>query len=199
VSSTANHNPPRLAVGRLDFELVLVRVAAASVSPQRGRVIRDLADRRQQLQPFVARQPTPVVRVARDRSRPVLKQLHAGANRQAWCSYQATAPREPEGSHEDIVPQPKSRGRLSLTPCTDEATAPAAPRNDHTFAHLAESQGRSAGDFVQALLAVRHQLLAKSVADSRLTQERADWMITQMTLHIEEGVSSKWSPRGWVF
>jgi hypothetical protein len=60
----------------------------------------------------------------------------------------------------------------------------AALAEGKTVAEIAEEQGVELGDLVAALIAPRAEYLKQAVADGRLTQEQADWMLEEMTEHL---------------
>ncbi len=72
----------------------------------------------------------------------------------------------------------------------------AALADGRTFAQIVEEKGKTAADLVQSMLTSRQALVAKAVADGRLTQEQADLMMGQMKLHLEQRLSSAWQPLG---
>jgi hypothetical protein len=60
----------------------------------------------------------------------------------------------------------------------------AALAEGKTVAAIAAQQGVSLEDLVAALVAERAEDLSQAVADGRLTQEQADWMLKEMTEHL---------------
>ena len=65
-----------------------------------------------------------------------------------------------------------------------------------TFADIAEANGKTAEDLVDAYLADRKAVLDKAVADGRLTQEAADTMLATMKTNVEQHVDSAYQPSG---
>jgi hypothetical protein len=65
-----------------------------------------------------------------------------------------------------------------------------------TFADVAQANGKTAADLVNAFLADRKAVLDKAVADGRLTQTAADTLLSTMKTNVEQHVNSTWEPRG---
>jgi len=65
-----------------------------------------------------------------------------------------------------------------------------------TFADVAEANGKTAEDLVDAFLADREAVLDKAVADGRLTQDVADTMLATMKTNVEQHVDSAYQPHG---
>jgi hypothetical protein len=65
-----------------------------------------------------------------------------------------------------------------------------------TFADVAQANGKTAADLVNAFLADRKAVLDKAVADGRLTQTAADTLLATMKTNVEQHVNSTWEPRG---
>ena len=63
-------------------------------------------------------------------------------------------------------------------------------RDGKTIAQVAEERGVEPQAIVEAFIAVRSETLSEAVADGRITQERADWMLEHMeeeaTEHLNE-------------
>lgn len=78
----------------------------------------------------------------------------------------------------------------------------AALQSGQTFAEIAEAQGVDPQTIVDALLADRQAVLEQAVADGRLSQEQADWMLEEMAEHLSERLTQPWAPRsfgtGWM-
>ncbi len=60
----------------------------------------------------------------------------------------------------------------------------AALSDGQTIAEVAEAQGVSLDDLVEALVAPHIERMEQAVADGYMTQEQADWMIEEMTEHM---------------
>jgi len=69
---------------------------------------------------------------------------------------------------------------LGMTP--EELSAALA--EGKTVAAIAEERGVALEDLVAALIADRAEYLSQAVADGKLTQEQADWMLEEMTEHM---------------
>ncbi len=65
-----------------------------------------------------------------------------------------------------------------------------------TFAQVAEANGKTAQDLVNAFVADRETVLDQAVADGRLTQAAADTMLATMQTNVEQHVNGTWQPRG---
>jgi len=90
---------------------------------------------------------------------------------------------------------------FSLVDATAEATGltvdevVAALQDGQTFAQIAGAQGVDPQAIVDGFLADREAALAEAVADGRLTQERADWMLEEMSEHVSGHLEQPWTPR----
>ena len=62
----------------------------------------------------------------------------------------------------------------------------------NTIAGLAEAQGVDTQDIADAYLENLSERLDEAVANERLTQERADWMLEQATERIQERMDADW-------
>jgi len=65
-----------------------------------------------------------------------------------------------------------------------------------TFAQVAQTQGKTATDLVNAFMADRKAALDKAVADGRITQDAANTLLATMKTNVEQHVNSIWQPRG---
>jgi len=59
-----------------------------------------------------------------------------------------------------------------------------------TMWDLAQEQGLTQEQFVEKMLEARTQALEKAVADGVITQEQADWMLSQMSLMGQNGMGA---------
>lgn len=65
-----------------------------------------------------------------------------------------------------------------------------------TFADVAQANGKTANDLVNAFLADRKAVVDRAVADGRITQDVADTMLATMKTNVEQHVNSTWTPHG---
>ena len=65
-----------------------------------------------------------------------------------------------------------------------------------TFADVAQANGKTAADLVDAFVADRKVVLDKAVAEGRLTQSAADTLLATMKTNVEQHVNSVCEPRG---
>jgi len=65
-----------------------------------------------------------------------------------------------------------------------------------TFADVAQANGKTVADLVNAFLADRKAMLDKAVGDGRLTRTVADTLLATMKTNVEQHVNSTWEPRG---
>ena len=68
----------------------------------------------------------------------------------------------------------------------------AALAEGKTVAEIAAEQGVGLADLVAALVAPRAEVLNQAVADGRMTQEQADWMLEEMTEHLTAQLENGW-------
>jgi hypothetical protein len=71
-----------------------------------------------------------------------------------------------------------------------------ALRDGSSLAEIAEEQGVTLDDLVDALVAAVEQRLAEAVSDGRITQERADEITATLPDRVAEAVERTWEPRG---
>jgi len=90
---------------------------------------------------------------------------------------------------------------FSLVDATAEATGltvdevVAALQEGQTFAQIAGAQGVYPQAIVNGFLADREAALEEAVAEGRLTQEQAEWMLEEMSEHVSEHLEQPWTPR----
>jgi hypothetical protein len=65
-----------------------------------------------------------------------------------------------------------------------------------TFADVAQANGKTAADLVDAFVADRKAVLDKAVAEGRLTQAAADALLATIKTSVEQHVNSVCEPRG---